>query len=188
MRGWAPLFSDRASKPASRMCILRPLTSSTKRERMPGGGTDWGRGASPVIFSSPPHPALSPQGGEGRVRGVGQRSARVLDGLSEKPGALVVALGRLPAIGEAYEFLAAAIDEERRPRRVLDAVLHRRFADLGRLGPRGQLDPDEEAALGLADLHVGTLEHFPEALEHRVALGAVDVYEPRHVGHEVVAH
>ena len=28
------------SKPASSTCILRPLTLSTKRERMPGGSTD----------------------------------------------------------------------------------------------------------------------------------------------------
>src|SRR5215475_9287984 len=35
-----------ASNPASRMCMRRPLTSSTNRERTPAGRTDDGSGAS----------------------------------------------------------------------------------------------------------------------------------------------
>src|SRR6266481_6820894 len=109
MSARALILSARSSKPASRMCILRPLMFSTKRERMPGGRTDSERGARLVIFSSVDaalensgvgSPLPSPPVGERDWIGL----ARVLDGLGEELGALVVALRRFPAVGEADEF------------------------------------------------------------------------------------
>src|SRR5436853_5223595 len=105
----------------------------------------------------------------------GTLASGVEDRAGDQPGPLVALLRRLVAERQADEALAAAVREEERPRRVLRPRRHRQ-----RLQPRGvgrgrEPDPDEEPALGTADLDVGGLEHLPEAAKHRVALGAIDV-------------
>src|SRR2546422_7191303 len=96
-------------------------------------------------------------------------------------------LFRSVAEGEADEALAPAVGEERRPRRVLRPRRHReRFQPRG-VGRRREPDPDEEAALGTADLDVDALEHLPEPAEHGVALGAIDADQELHVRFHVVA-
>src|SRR5262245_19875567 len=87
--------------------------------------------------------------------------SRVANRLGENAGALVAALGRLEAVRQADEVVAAAIDEEGRARRDLHARRHGALGQTRGAGSGRQLDPDEEAALGLADLHVGVAEHLP---------------------------
>src|SRR5215813_1445044 len=92
----------------------------------------------------PPCPSIS----------CGALASRVENRLGEDARAVVAPLGRLEAVREADEVLAAAVDEEGRPRRDLHARFHGALRETRRVGPGRQLDPDEESALGLADLHV----------------------------------
>src|SRR5260370_38932476 len=122
-----------------------------------------------------------------RMRWRAISGAGVDDGPGDQARALVAALGGLEAEGQADESLAAPVGEERRPRGVLHARLDRSVVELAGVGAGGELDPDEEAALRLADLDVGVLQDLPEPAQHRVPLGAVHVDQPGHVGSEVVA-
>src|SRR5207249_7781809 len=112
---------------------------------------------------------------------------RVEDRARDEPSALVALLRRLVAEGQADEALAAAVREERGPRRVLSPRRHRQLLEPHRVGPGREPDPDEEPARGAAYLDVGGLEHLPEPPEHGVALGAIDVDQELHVLFHVVA-
>src|SRR5436309_2048551 len=117
----------------------------------------------------------------------GTLASGVEDRAGDEPGPLVALLWRLVAERQADEALAAAVREEQRSWRVLRPSRHRQ-----RLQPRGvgrgpELDPDEEPALGTADLDVGGREHLPEAAKHRISLGAIDVSQELHVRFHVVA-
>src|SRR5438876_5868110 len=98
---------------------------------------------------------------------------RVEDRARDEPSALVALLRRLVAEGQADEALAAAVGEERGPRRVLSPRRHRQLLQSRRVGPRREPDPDEEPARGATDLDVGGLEHRPEPSEHGGAPAAV---------------
>src|SRR5262249_50886790 len=100
---------------------------------------------------------------------VGLRRRRVEDRLGDQARALVAALGRLVAVRQSDEALAASVGVEGRARRVLHAPGRGDLPEPPGIGPGGQLDPDEEPALGTADLDVGLVEQLPQALEHRVA-------------------
>src|SRR5213596_1193322 len=112
---------------------------------------------------------------------------RVEDRARDEPSALVALLRWLVAEGQTDEALAAAVGEERRPRRVLSPRRDRQLLQSRRVGPGREPDPDEEPARGAADLDVGGLERLPEPPEHRVALGAIDVDQELHMLFHVVA-
>src|SRR5262245_51020924 len=80
------------------------------------------------------------------------------NGLADQPGALVALLGRLVAEGQADVVLAAAVGVEGGAGRVLHARLHGVLRERLGIGPRGQPDPEEEAALRTADDRVGVLQ------------------------------
>src|SRR5437870_1051029 len=112
---------------------------------------------------------------------------RVEDRARDEPSALVALLRWLVAEGQADEALAAAVGEERGPRRVLSPRRDRQLLQPRRVRPSREPDPDEEPARGATDLDVGGLEHLPEPPEHGVTLGAIDVDQELHVLFHVVA-
>src|SRR5262249_42864010 len=112
---------------------------------------------------------------------------RVEDRARDEPRALVALLGRLQAVREADELLTAAVGEERGAPRVLHARLPRELGQPRLVGAGRQPDPQEEPALGLADLRATPIQHLVKAPEHGVPLGAVDVDEQGDVWLEMIA-
>src|SRR6185436_10422659 len=113
--------------------------------------------------------------------------ARVEHGFRHQARAVVALLGRLEAEGEANELLAAAVGEEGAPRGVLHPRGRGQVRQPALVGALGQPDPDEEAALRLADLRSAAVQHLVQPAQHGVALFPVHVDEQRHVRLEVVA-
>src|SRR2546429_7463292 len=100
---------------------------------------------------------------------------RVEDRARDEPSALVALLRRLVAEGPADEALAAAVGEERGPRRVLSPRRARQLLQSHRVGPGREPDPDEEPARGAADLVFFLIEPPPPPLDPLAPLGAIHV-------------
>src|SRR5262245_8679197 len=141
------------------------------------------RAARPMPLAAPVTIARLPWSRPTRAK----LDTRVEDRAGDEPRALVALLGRLQAVGEADELVAAAVGEEGGAPSVLDARLHRELGQPLLVGAGGQADPQEEAALGLADFGTAPVQHLVKTTEHGVPLGAVDVDEQGDVRLEVVA-